>query len=88
MEGYQSNYNAGDGNDYYNVGVGNDGKIYLFKNFSCTNEILKFVESRSLPIDVPVRLFHMGTQATPDLNRIPKKYHKFFYQDLKNPIFQ
>ena len=73
-----------DGNDYYEIALNlKTNEIVRIKNASCSAVAEKMVcEYFNVPCNAmtykTIKIFFMGTSPNLDLNRIPKKYHKYF----------
>ena len=73
-----------DGNDYYEIALNlKTNEIVRIKNASCSAVAEKMAcEYFNVPCNAmtykTIKIFFMGTSPNLDLNRIPKKYHKYF----------
>jgi len=77
-----------DGEDYYNIGLDLvTGQIVQIKNAGCLAHaeklVMDFLKINYSLFSSRVKIFFMGNCSGIDLNRIPKKYHKFFREVSK-----
>lgn len=79
------NYVSSDGNDYYNIVLNlGTGEYVQVKNASCSaiavDMALEYFNLSPYHLYTPdmVKLFFMGTSPELRMERIPKKYHKYF----------
>lgn len=77
-------YKAGDGKDYFYVALNiKTGEKVLIKNAGCEAAAIDMAAKHwdlnyYLYSSSGIRIFFLGTSKEIDLNRIPKKYHKYF----------
>ena len=80
----EGNYKANDGNDYYNIALNlENGDFVRIKNASCTAVAEEMAcEYFNVPCNAmtykTIKIIFMGTSPNLDLNKIPKKYQKYF----------
>lgn len=87
MKTYNLGYQSPDGRDYYNIVLDlRDGTYFQIKNASCTAVAENFICERfqikywdALKV---FRIFHMGNDDTVNLDKIYKKYHKYFKKNV------
>lgn len=80
----EGNYKSSDGNDYYNIALNlENGDFVRIKNASCTAVAEEMAcEYFNVPCNAmtykTIKIIFMGTSPNLDLNKIPKKYQKYF----------
>lgn len=84
MQELIGNYKAGDGKDYFNIALNTKtGEKVLIKNAGCEAAAMDMASkywnlNYALYSSTGIKIFFLGTSKGIDLNRIPKKYHKYF----------
>lgn len=85
-------YKSDDGKDYYDFGLNIiTGEVIRIKNTSCSAdaekiafEYFKTKNNQFTKFDIKsLKIFFNGINPEIDLNRIPKKYQKFFIGEIK-----
>lgn len=84
METLDGNYKADDGKDYFNIALNTKtGEKVLIKNAGCEAAAIDMASkywnlNYALYSSTGIKIFFLSTSKEIDLNRIPKKYHKYF----------
>lgn len=84
MEIIKGTYESEDGHNYYELALNlKTGDKVLIENASCTANAF-YLACEKWKIKNPffiqdnfIKIFFLGTSSEIDLNKIPKKYHKF-----------
>lgn len=84
MQELRGNYKASDGKDYFYVALNTKkSEKVLIKNAGCdaaayTMALDYWFINYALYQKSGIKLFFLGSSKEIDLNKIPKKYHKYF----------
>ena len=84
MRELKGNYKSSDGKDYFTVALNTrTGEKILIKNAGCSAAALTIAMdywfiNYELYYKSGIKLFFLNTSKEIDLNKIPKKYHKYF----------
>ena len=77
MNTYDLKYKSSDNKNYYNIVLNlENSDVFQIKNASCDNSAYKFIENE-LNIH-NYKMFFMGNDDFLNMNKIYKKYHKYF----------